>query len=61
LLDALKGCGFGSGVVPGPETLGKMHELGPSLLHAFEASASNAKCPMQPMDDASKSISRERS
>jgi hypothetical protein len=61
LLDTLKGCGFGSGVVPGPETLGKMHELGPSLLYAFEASASNAKCPMQPMDDASKSISRERS
>lgn len=36
LLNSLEGCGFVSGLIPVPEVLGSMHQLGPMLLRAFE-------------------------
>lgn len=47
LLDTLEGCGFVSGLIPTPEALGSMHQLGPMLLHAFENSASKSGCRMR--------------
>jgi hypothetical protein len=49
VLEALKGCGFVSGVIPAPEVLGRMHQLGPSLLYSFQDSqGATSKCPLQP-------------
>ncbi|WP_129646214.1 sulfatase-like hydrolase/transferase [Peristeroidobacter agariperforans] len=45
LLDVLGKCGFVSGLTPAPETLGRMHQLGPALLQTFGTSAS--RCPME--------------
>jgi hypothetical protein len=62
LLDALQGCGFVPGMIPASKPIGHMHQLGPSLLHAFEAPDSQAGatgCPMQP-DDASKQPTENR-
>lgn len=39
LLDMLKGCGFVSGLIPAPEVSGSLHQLGPTLLSAFESTA----------------------
>jgi hypothetical protein len=39
LMNTLEGCGFVSGLIPAPEVLDSMHQLGPMLLHAFENSA----------------------
>lgn len=52
--DALAACGFVSGLIPAPDAIGRMHRLGPTLLHAFEATASPnpdiasaTRCPMR--------------
>lgn len=49
VLDALDGCGFVSGLIPAPRALGRMHQLGPSLLYSFGAASNNAatQCPMR--------------
>lgn len=59
VLAVLKGCGFVPGVIPAPEALGGMHQLGPTLLHAFETAAPengeinrSMQCPLR--HDASK-------
>jgi hypothetical protein len=54
VLEALERCGFVPGLQPSPEAIGRMHRLGPTLLHAFEASpprdhdtGNSTQCPMQ--------------
>jgi phosphatidylglycerophosphate synthase len=44
ILQALQRCGFVSGVDPPPGTLGRMHQLAPALLAAFDGS--HAPCPL---------------
>jgi hypothetical protein len=57
LIRALRGCGFVPGITPSPETLGAMHELGPTLLHAFDASVSMNGCPLRQSDSVPNSDS----
>ncbi|HEY6643937.1 sulfatase-like hydrolase/transferase [Povalibacter sp.] len=59
VIDALGSCGFVSGLLPARETLGGMHQLGPSLLYAFAAPAPDSTttqntslCPLRPGDPA---------
>ena len=47
VISTLRGCGFVPGIRPSPATLGAMHELGPTLLYAFDASVSKNRCPLQ--------------
>ncbi len=54
VLAALEGCGFVPGLIPAPTAMGRMHQLGPSLLYAFGAEENRTlKCPMGPGGDAS--------
>ena len=53
LLDTIEGCGFVTGLLPGPEVLGSMHQLGPMFLYAFENSASKSGCRMHPAHERS--------
>lgn len=61
LLNTLQGCGFVSGLIPAPEVLGSMHQLGPTLLYAFENSASKSGCPMRKDEATSEHHAREKS
>jgi phosphatidylglycerophosphate synthase len=54
LLTALERCGFVAGVVPAAATLGRMHQLAPTLLAAFEAATpARAACAALGQEPAS--------
>ena len=52
VLESLEGCGFVGGLVPAPQAIGRMHQLGPALLRSFESQEMPTKCPLQPGDAA---------
>jgi hypothetical protein len=60
LIQALRGCGFVSGITPSPETMGEMHQLGPTLLYAFDTSDSKTACPMRQSGSALSPDIKER-
>lgn len=60
LLDSFGQCGFVSGLIPGPQALGSMHRLGPTLLHAFEATANPTGCLLREGNASMEHHHRER-
>ncbi|HEY0939664.1 MAG TPA: sulfatase-like hydrolase/transferase [Steroidobacter sp.] len=52
VLKSLAECGFVAGLIPAPHAVGRMHQLGPALLRAFESTEVPTKCPLQPGDTA---------
>lgn len=60
LMDALKGCGLVPGMIPAPQAIGPMNQLGLSLLYAAEEPGPTRKCPMQPEGGAPTSPANDR-